>query len=331
MIELVDPAVDPGPDPDTVIIGASLEIRRAIAIARRFATSHLPILLMGETGTGKELFAQEIHRWSGRSGPLVDVNCGALPRDLVEGELFGARKGAFTGAFVDRSGLIAQAHGGTLFLDELSCLPLEGQIKLLRALETREVRRLGDTAKRAIDFRLVGAVQDGLEHAVREGRFRLDLFQRLAGVVIELPALAARVEDIVLLAAHFAALKSRQLCPGVNRVLLEHHWPGNVRELRMVIERAIVLDEPGDLTVTAQAVAQAIDLGSDCREPKSTRRVMLVQTQSERDALLAAAARVGSDRHKLASELGVSMATLYRRLSRLGISLSHPHGFSRRR
>ena len=307
---------------DCAIVGVSPAIRRAIATARQFAMTPLPILLMGPTGTGKELFAQEIHRWSGRRGRLVDVNCGALPRDLIEGELFGHRRGAFTGAARDSGGLIAHADSGTLFLDELSSLALEGQVKLLRALETREVRRVGDTAKRLIDFRLVAAVQNGLGKLVREGQFRIDLYQRLAGVVIDLPPLSERMEDALPLAAHFAALQRRTVGLGVEAVLDRHKWAGNVRELKTVVDRAVVLSSTG--AVDAAAMLEAIDLGVGGEsDPPVTISLEEKRRDDERDQLLAAAERNGWDRNRLARDLGVSVATMYRRFRLHGIS--HPH------
>jgi transcriptional regulator with PAS, ATPase and Fis domain len=298
-------------DHDTLVVGVSPAIKRAIEVARRFATSHLPILIMGETGTGKELFAQEIHRWSGRRGRLVDINCGALPRDLIEGELFGHRRGAYTGA-TDSAGLIAHADQGTLFLDELSSLPVEGQIKLLRALETREVRRLGDTAKRIIDFRLVAALQGRPGELVKSGRLRIDLYQRLAGVLIDLPPLSSRMEDVLPLVHHFTSLNKTVVNGRVNDILGRYEWPGNVRELKTVIERAIVLSRSG--VVDSSSLAEAIDIGAiyekDSQPPSFEERRVLV----ERGELVAAGKRSGWNRQRIAKELGISIATVYRKL-----------------
>ncbi|MEO8201004.1 MAG: sigma 54-interacting transcriptional regulator [Gemmatimonadota bacterium] len=300
----------------TLIIGVSLAIRRAIETARQFADSELPILLMGETGTGKELFAQEIHRWSGRRGRLVDVNCGALPKDLIEGELFGHRRGAYTGAATDSEGLISHAQGGTLFLDELTSLPVEGQVKLLRTLETREVRRVGDTAKRQIDFRLVGAVQNGLALEVREGRFRIDLYQRLAGIVITLPPLMQRMEDVFPLAAHFSAQHQRLLGSGADVILERHGWPGNVRELRTVVERAVILAGPG--VVSARSLVEALDLGADAGADQDMKEDMTtVRFERDRKRMQEAGDRLNWDPELLAKYFGISRATLYRWLKRL--------------
>lgn len=245
---------------------------------------------------------------------MVDINCGALPKDLIEGELFGRRRGAYTGALEDREGLIAEAEGGSLFLDELSSLPVEGQIKLLRTLDTREVRRLGDTRSRRIDFRLIGAVQQNLEREVREGRFRLDLFQRVAGVIIELPPLTARLEDVLPLARFFAGAHRRQLGPGAVRVLENCRWPGNIRELRSVIERAVVLSGQGP--IESAALVEAIDLGTAATTAPVANHV---EKRDERMHLLQLAERNGWNRKRMAAELGLSVATMYRRLKQHGV------------
>ena len=314
-------SVDPvAMDGDTAIIGVSPAIRRAVATARRFAPTLIPILLTGETGTGKELFAQKIHQWSGRHGSLVDVNCGALPRELVEGELFGHRRGSFTGAASDTGGLIANADGGTLFLDELSTLPLDGQVKLLRALETREVRRVGDTQKRRIDFRVISAVQQGFAQEVEQGRFRSDLFQRLAGVIIHLPPLSERMEDIEPLTIHFLSQRERVLAPDASTLLNRYSWPGNVRELKAVMERAIVLTR--STSIEAQAVVEAIDLGNGYGPQPGLSSESIIAHEAQRLQLLSAAERCAWNPRRLAAELQVSRATLYRRLRAMGISLS---------
>jgi len=221
-----------------MIVGVSPAIRRGLVVAERYARTRLPILLVGATGTGKELFAEHIHERSGRPGPLVDVNCCALPRDMVESLLFGHRRGAFTGAVDSTVGHVERSDGGTLFLDELASLVPDAQGKLLRVLESGETQPLGAATKRRVDLRVICAVQDDIWTALDAGRFRRDLFQRVAGVVIELPPLAARPEDIVPLAEHFANLQGRRLEGGVDSVLVNYPWPGNVRELRMAIERA---------------------------------------------------------------------------------------------
>jgi transcriptional regulator with PAS, ATPase and Fis domain len=206
------------------------------------------------------LFAQHIHAWSGRPGALVDVNCAALPDTLLESELFGHAAGAFTGARRAKPGLIESADGQSCFLDEISSLTLSLQAKLLRALEMQEIRRVGEVVKRRVDVRFIAAAQDDLGARIREGAFRQDLYQRLAGVVVRIPPLAQRLEDLLPLAEHFAIRVGRRLAPDAERVLLAHTWPGNVRELGMVIERAACFD--GGEVLTGSVVRDAIAAGA---------------------------------------------------------------------
>lgn len=295
------------------IVGVSTSIRSALEVAWQFARTELPVLILGPTGSGKELFAHAIHRWSGRAGALVDVNCGALPSELVEGELFGHRRGAFTGAVDDRIGLVAAANRGTLFLDELSSLPLLSQVKLLRVLETGEVRRVGETTKRHSDFRVVAAAHPELWDHVRNGRFRRDLYHRLTGIVIELTPLSARPEDVLHLGRHFAAQHHRSLSVEGEAVLLAHSWPGNVRELRTVIERAAFLSSLSGLDV--RAIKQAVSLGGTSSFPASQRSI-----RTERYALLSAWISKGWDVERIAAEAGVHRATVFRWLRAFGMS-----------
>ncbi|OPY75267.1 MAG: Transcriptional regulatory protein QseF [Syntrophorhabdus sp. PtaU1.Bin050] len=206
------------------------------------------VLITGETGTGKELCARAVHYLSPRSGrPFIPVSCGAIPSELVENELFGHIRGAFTGAHAPQPGLIREADGGTLFLDDIDCLPLQAQVKFLRFLQEREYKQLGSTKTNRADLRVVAATNINLENGVRDGRFRQDLFYRLNVIPINLPALRDRREDIPLLAHHFLAKYSRDFgkecrgfSPGAMARLLGHGWSGNVRELENVIERAVV-------------------------------------------------------------------------------------------
>ncbi len=302
------------------IIGECLAIERAVDLMRRFAPTATPTLLLGPTGSGKELFAQHLHALGGRPGQLVDVNCAAFPRDLIEAQLFGHRRGAFSGAVECVEGLIEAADRGTLFLDEVDSLPLEAQAKLLRVLETGEFRRLGETGKRRVETRIVSAAQDTLGPAIHRGRFRLDLYQRLAGVVIELPPLAERGEDVVLLARHFAAHHGRALSPETERMLRAHAWPGNVRELALALDRAARLS--ADRTLVPDAILDAIALGSPPGlklagagdEPE-------IPGSDMRRKLLGACEANGWDATRAAEALGISRATLYRRLAECSISL----------
>jgi transcriptional regulator with PAS, ATPase and Fis domain len=300
---------------EDAVVGGSPLFCRAVALAERYARSAIPVLLVGETGTGKELVARRIHRSSGRRGELVDVDCGALPREMLESLLFGHRRGAFTGAHADAPGLIAAAGGGTLFLDELSSLALEAQAKLLRVIETREVRRLGDTGKRRIDFRLVAAVQADLQSRVADGAFRRDLYHRVAGAVVTLPPLRARPEDLIPLAAHFAAEHGCVVASDAAVVLRRHDWPGNVRELRAIVARATLCTEDGrlDASLFAELIEQQPE--ADCF--RSAARYADPGYARLREVCVAE----GTDPGRVAAVLGISRATLYRRLKQLGITL----------
>jgi transcriptional regulator with PAS, ATPase and Fis domain len=225
------------------VIGGSTEMRRIYAILERVAPTDATVLVQGETGTGKELVARAVHRASPRaSGPFVAVDCGAIADNLVESELFGHVRGAFTGAVSNRVGLFEQAAGGTILLDEVGELPVALQPKLLRALENREVRPVGSNATRSLDVRIVAATNRPLAQAVNEGSFREDLYYRLAVVQITLPPLRARREDVMQLARHFHAAFAGQDAPfpeSLVPTLMARGWPGNVRELRNFIERSV--------------------------------------------------------------------------------------------
>ncbi|MCB9779248.1 MAG: sigma-54-dependent Fis family transcriptional regulator [Alphaproteobacteria bacterium] len=238
------------------IIGASPAIQAAFQRVEQVADTEAGVLITGETGTGKELFARAIHAHSKRaSGPLVKVDCGALPEEILENELFGHEKGAFTGADSAAAGRLEQAHGGTLFLDEVGELSLTSQTRLLRVLQDREVQRLGGGKPRPVDIRIVAATHRDLAAMVREGRFRADLFHRLQVVRIRLPALRERGhDDILRLVEHFTAEHARRHGRTVRRIpadtqdaLLAWAWPGNVRELSHVLEAAVVLSRDGVL------------------------------------------------------------------------------------
>jgi two-component system response regulator AtoC len=233
------------------IVGHSSALQNAIDVARKVARHPSTVLITGESGSGKELIAGLIHQSSPRrEATFVAVNCGAIPEQLLESELFGHAKGAFTGAVDQRSGLFEEASGGTLFLDEIGELPVALQVKLLRALQEGEIRRIGDNTPRAVDVRVIAATARDLEKEVRAGRFRADLFYRINVVRIQLPALRERKEDIPDLVRHFTSLFNKRLglsISGVSgsamRLMMDYPWPGNVRELENVMERAMVLAE----------------------------------------------------------------------------------------
>jgi transcriptional regulator with PAS, ATPase and Fis domain len=224
-------------------------MQRVYGLLAAVAPTDTTVLVEGETGTGKELVAQQIHRRSPRcDGPLSVVDCGSLPSGLIESELFGHERGAFTGAVTEREGVFEKSRGGTVFLDEIGELPLALQTRLLRVLDQRTVRRLGSNVQRRVDIRLVAATNRTLSEEVKEGRFRQDLYYRLAVVRIVIPPLRKRREDIPLLARHFlyqagCADVDAVLTPEVLEVLRSRRWAGNVRELRNIIERAIVLSD----------------------------------------------------------------------------------------
>src|SRR5690554_6030309 len=239
------------------IIAKSPAMTQAIEVATKVARHPSPVLITGESGTGKELIARLIHTESDRaSAAFVPVNCGAIPENLLESELFGYVRGAFTGADRDKPGLFEVASGGTLFLDEIGEMPATLQVKLLRVLQEGEVRRLGDTKSRDVDVRLVAATNKNLEEEIQSDRFRRDLYYRIAVVPIHLVPLRQRKEEIPLLVQHFVEEYNRKLRldiagvdPDAMRLLLEYPWPGNVRELENTIERAMVLSEGTKLSV----------------------------------------------------------------------------------
>jgi transcriptional regulator with PAS, ATPase and Fis domain len=303
------------------LVGRSEGFRRALELADRFAPTPMSMLLVGATGTGKELFAERIHASSGRRGPFVPVNCAALPRDMVESLLFGHHRGAFTGAVEATTGFIEAAEGGTLFLDELSSLAVEAQVKLLRVLESKQINRLGETRTRLIDFRLVASAQEDVRTRVQAGLFRLDLYERVAGVVLGLPALRDRGEDVVLLAEYFAARGGRTLDPESLPVLLNYGWPGNVRELRSAIERAGFLSEQRPLG--PRALAEAIALGAPRAVPELSVGALQrpAADGAARARLIATCREHGWDARRAAAALGIARSTLYDRLRGEGLSL----------
>lgn len=244
----------------------------ALTPLRRVAASDLPIVIEGETGTGKEVVAGAVHRWSGRPGPLVAVNCAALPEALAEGELFGYRRGAFTGAERANPGFFRSAEGGTLLLDEISDLPLPLQAKLLRVLEQREVQPLGEARPVRVDVRVVVAGQQSLLESARTGRFRPDLLARLDGLTVKLPPLRARREDVIPLFSRFLESFGQGRAPAFESDLAErlcvHDWPFNVRELVLLVRRLLALHEP-ETTLRAHHLPERI--GQDVSATESPR------------------------------------------------------------
>lgn len=240
------------------IISRSKVMESIFDVVRRVSKFNTTILVTGESGTGKELLARAIHTNSNRSGkPFIAINCGAIPENLMESELFGHKKGAFTDATSDKKGLFEEANGGTIFLDEIGEMPLHLQVKLLRVLQEQQIQRVGDEKTKAIDVRVLAATLKNLEQSVKEKKFRDDLFYRLNVINIKLPALRERTEDIPALIEHFVKKFSKKLgvdCRGINpdalKILMNYHWRGNIRELENCIERALVLANSNTITVT---------------------------------------------------------------------------------
>ncbi|TMB38041.1 MAG: sigma-54-dependent Fis family transcriptional regulator [Deltaproteobacteria bacterium] len=318
------------------IQGRSAPLRMAVEIARTAASNSLPVVLGGESGTGKELFAHAIHSASLRSGgPLVVVHCGAIPAQLVEAELFGYEPGTFTGGRSGGNpGRFEDADGGTLFLDEVSELAPAAQTALLRVLQEKEVVRLGGSAPRQVDVRIVAASNKPLDEEIRKGRFRRDLYYRLNVLPIAIPALRERPEDIELLAQTFLEEAERavgrsglSLSAAALAALRAHSWPGNVRELRNVILRASATSpreeiRPEDITLEADIVADVQRVEATCEPPppKPVATLRDAVGESERTALLAALEESGWNFVRAAGALGVSRMTVYRRLARFGIA-----------
>ena len=306
-----------------VLLGDAPATRALLELVRRVAPAAASVVIQGPSGAGKEAVGRMVHDLSPRrQGPFLAVNCAALPAPLVEAELFGHERGAFTGARERRPGLLEMASGGTLFLDEVADLPLEVQGTLLRVLEDRRVRRLGGNTEIDVDLRVLVATHRDLRAEVRAGRFREDLYFRLAVFTVDVPPLSDRLDDVAVLARHFAGRLAAEagrpepeLGTDVLQALREHSWPGNVRELRNVVERALILgdgrairmaDLPPELSRRGGAEEIRIELGRSIEEV-------------ERDYLLATLRRFGGNRSRTAEVLGVSPKTLYNKLRRYAL------------
>jgi two-component system, NtrC family, response regulator AtoC len=311
------------------IVGHSAALQQAIAVARKVAKHPSTVLVTGESGSGKELIARLIHETGPRAkASFVAINCGAIPEQLLESELFGHAKGAFTGAVDQRSGLFEEADGGTLFLDEIGELPVPLQVKLLRALQEGEVRRVGDNASRTVDVRVVAATSRDLESEVREGRFRADLFYRVNVVKIHLPPLRERREDIPELVRHFIGIFNKRLTlriagatPAAMRHLMEYAWPGNVRELENVVERAMVLADGAHVDVEhLPASVQSLEAPVSAREDDDLDLSVKRRTEALERVLIERALRQTSgNRTRAARLLDLSHRALLYKIKEYGL------------
>jgi two-component system response regulator AtoC len=331
---LVDDARGPAAAGPSIVVGdktllvADAAMRRAYALAGRLARSEIPVLVSGETGTGKEGVARAIHVWSPRAaGPLVSFNCAAVPETLVESELFGHERGAFTGAAAARPGLLEAASGGTLFLDEIGDLSPVAQAKLLRVLETRRVTRVGDVRERPVDLRLVSATNRDLTVDIQAGRFRLDLYYRVGAAQIALPPLRDRPGEIVPLARAFLADAARRggrpglsLAPDAEARLLAHPFPGNVRELRNLMECAAAT-APGTTVIAADlGPSPAARAPAPAPPADRVRSVRDEVRELEKQRMLAALAACGEVRNRAAALIGMPLRTFVWKMKRYGIA-----------
>jgi two-component system NtrC family response regulator len=303
------------------LVGNSKPMQDVFGMIRRVGPSDVQVLITGESGTGKELVARAIHRMSGRKeAPFVAINCGAIPEALLESELFGYEKGAFTGAVQQRKGRIESAQGGTLFLDEIGDIPLSLQVKLLRFLQDHEVHRLGGKDTVSVDIRVLAATNVNLQEAIESGRFREDLYYRLCVVAIPVPSLKARGSDITLLARtflmKFAEAQNKMLkgfTPQAIEALLAHNWPGNVRELENRVKRAVVMTEGKYVSPANLELRDLSSIESD----STTLRV--ARDLREKELVRFVLEKADGNLSKAAVELGISRPTLYQLLSRYGL------------
>jgi two-component system response regulator PilR (NtrC family) len=312
------------------LIGKSKKMREVYTLIEKVSTSNTNVLVLGESGTGKELAAKAIHYNSPRKDkPFVPVNCGAIPENLMESELFGHKKGSFTGAIADRPGLFEQAEGGTLFLDEIGEIPLQLQTKLLRVLQEREFRKVGGTEDKRADVRIVAASNRELEEQVNEGSFREDLFYRINVVQIRMPSLRERPEDIPLLVEHFhkkfveSPHEGETITSGALKVLLSYSFPGNVRELENIIERCMVL---GDKTISVDSLPPRL---LEYQQAPATNDVYAIPGEGmnleayldgiEKRFLLQALEKSGGVKKKAAELLGLTFRSFRYRLAKFGM------------
>jgi len=319
--------------PDTNIIGTSPRMVDIYKKLARVSTIDSPVLLLGESGSGKELVAREIHQNSPRShSQFVVINCGALPETLLESELFGHEKGAFTGANTTRKGLLENASGGTVFLDEISETSLSFQVKLLRVIQEREIRRVGSNETLKVDIRVIAATNRDLREMVRTNQFREDLFHRLNVFTIALPPLRERTHDIPLLASYYLKLfnerykKNIRLAADAIEAMKRYSWPGNVRELKNVLERTLTFNDTGVIQPAELEFGEADDLRGEKSLEAAARISASSSTHSldemEREHIIRVLRETGGNKKKAAEILGIERRTLYNKAKRLGIDFS---------
>ncbi len=308
-------------------IGRSRPFQEILKLAETVAPTDSTILISGESGSGKEVLARYIHALSDRSdGPFLSINCGALPENLLESELFGHVKGSFTGAVKDKDGLFVAAEGGTFFLDEIGETAASTQVKLLRALQEREVIPVGSTTAIPVDVRIIAATNRDLDEEIRRGQFRTDLYYRLNVIALHIPPLRERKEDIPLLTEHFVQRLagdngSLEVTDEAMDLLMRYEWPGNVRELENALERAAVLSAPGGKGIEPQTLPERVvsapppQLAGDRLPPNPTMEII------ERAYIQWVLQAEGGNKSRAAEVLGIDPSTLYRKLNRYGIEV----------
>jgi len=318
-------------DSDTFgMIGRDAKMREIIEIIRMTARSEASVLIEGESGTGKELIAAAFHSQSQRAnGPFIRINCAAIPHELIESELFGYKKGAFTGADRDKRGLIEAANEGTLLLDEIAEMPVHLQTKLLRVLQERKLRRLGDEAEIDVNFRLVSATNRNTAALLEEGVLRKDLYFRISTIKIKVPALRERLDDVILIAKRFLERFSEQydknirdISPAAVSSLIRYEWPGNIRELESVIERAVLFCQCDELLLTC--------LPEEFQSSQTLKSLFVVPPQVpleeiEREAIMQTLERTSGNVRKSAQILHCPRPTFYRKLKKFGIKVERPN------
>jgi two-component system NtrC family response regulator len=302
------------------IVTAAPEMLKVGKTIERVASADVSVMLLGASGTGKELLARAVHEKSGRKGAFVAINCAAIPENLLEAELFGYERGAFTGAVKSNVGKIELAQGGTLFLDEVGDIPLPLQVKLLRFLQERVIERIGGRQPISVDTRIVCATHQDLEAMIGDGRFREDLYYRLAEIVVKIPSLAERSGDAVLLARHFVNRFSRELNPGVQCLapdavdaIAGYGWPGNVRELENRIKRAVIMADGKSIT------SADLDLEGSSEEDRQPINLRVMREIADRKAIHQAMSRTENNISGAAKLLGISRPTLYDLLKQYGL------------